>query len=260
MDLLGKILEHKSKEVAYRKTLYPVKQLEQSVLFSRPTFSLKNALLQQNKSGIIAEFKRQSPSKGVINAAADVEEVSKGYVSAGAVALSILTDKEFFGGSNSDLICARGVSECPILRKDFVIDEYQIIEAKSIGADVVLLIAAGLPARQLHTLADFAHSLNLEVLLEVHSLEELQLNLSTQADLIGVNNRNLKTFEVNLDISRLLSKYIPKEMVKISESGITYPETVIELRKFGYGGFLMGENFMKHNRPELAAKDFIESL
>jgi indole-3-glycerol phosphate synthase len=260
MDILKKIIDHKRKEVANRKMLFSVRQLELSVLFSRSTFSLKESLKQKNKHGIIAEFKRQSPSKGVINPNADVEKITKGYVDAGASALSVLTDKDFFGGSNADLICARSINECPILRKDFVVDEYQIIEAKSIGADVVLLIAAALEPKQLTTLAALARSLDLEVLLEVHSLEELQMNLNSNADLIGVNNRNLKTFEMNLDISRLLSKYIPKEMAKISESGISYPETIIELRSFGYEGFLMGESFMKHNRPELAAKDFIESL
>ncbi|MBI1769251.1 MAG: indole-3-glycerol phosphate synthase TrpC [Bacteroidetes bacterium] len=260
MNILDQIIAHKKKEVAERQTIYPVKQLEQSVLFSRSTFSLKESLQQKNVSGIIAEFKRQSPSKGVINADADVEQTTKGYIDAGASALSILTDKYFFGGSNTDLIKARSINACPILRKDFVVDEYQVIEAKSIGADVVLLIGAALSPQRLRTLATFAHSLNLEVLLEVHSLEELQMHLSSKADLIGVNNRDLKTFEVNLDVSRKLSEHIPEEVVKISESGIAYPETVIELRKFGYEGFLMGENFMKQNRPEVAAREFIESL
>jgi len=260
MDILEKIITHKKREVTDRKNLYPVKQLEQSVFFSKPLASLKQALKEKKQSGIIAEFKRQSPSKGIINAGADVLQTTKGYVSAGATALSVLTDKDFFGGSNVDLIGARSVNQCPILRKDFIVDEYQIIEAKSIGADVILLIAAGLPQEKLQELAKFAHSLGLEVLLEVHSYEELETNMSANVDMIGVNNRNLKTFEVNLGLSRELSNRIPKDFVKISESGISYPETVVELRKFGYDGFLMGENFMKHDRPELAAKDFIELL
>lgn len=260
MDILEEIIGHKKREVAERKNLYPIKQLEQSIFFSRPTISLKQILREKGHSGIIAEFKRQSPSKGVINAQADVLQTTKGYVAAGAAGLSVLTDKVFFGGSNVDLIGVRSVNECPILRKDFMIDEYQIIEAKSIGADVILLIAAALPPDKLQALAKFAHSLSLEVLLEVHSSEELGANLSSSIDLVGVNNRNLKTFEVNLGLSRQLSDVIPKDVVKISESGIGYPETVIELRKFGYHGFLMGENFMKHDRPELAAKEFIESL
>ncbi len=191
---------------------------------------------------------------------ADVEQTTKGYIEAGASALSILTDKDFFGGSNTDLIKARSINECPILRKDFVVDEYQIIEAKSIGADVILLIAAALEPKRIKMLSTVARLLKLEVLLEVHSLEELQANLSSKIDLVGVNNRDLRTFEVNLDVSRGLSQHIPKEFVKISESGITFPEAVIELRKFGYEGFLMGENFMKHDRPEVAAKEFIDSL
>jgi len=260
MDILEKIISHKKKEVAERKNLYPVKLLEQSVFFSRPTISLKMALKGKNQSGVIAEFKRQSPSKGIINGEADVLQTTKGYVSAGATGLSVLTDKDFFGGSNVDLIAARSVNECPILRKDFIVDEYQIIEAKSIGADVILLIAAGLPPEKLEALSKFSHSMGLEVLLEVHSEEELNANLSSSIDMVGVNNRNLKTFEVDLGLSRQLSKVIPNEFVKISESGIGYPETVVELRKFGYDGFLMGENFMKHERPELVAKEFIESL
>jgi len=260
MHILEEIIAHKKREVVERKNLYPVKHLEQSIFFSRSTISLKEALKERNQSGIIAEFKRQSPSKGVINADADVLQTTKGYVTAGATALSVLTDKDFFGGSNVDLIGARSVNQCPILRKDFMVDEYQVIEAKSIGADVILLIAAGLSPEKLQELAQFAHSLRLEVLLEVHSAEELETNLSSSIDMIGVNNRNLKTFEVNLGLSRELSKVIPKDFVKISESGISFPETVIELRKFGYDGFLVGENFMKHDQPELAAKEFIESL
>jgi indole-3-glycerol phosphate synthase len=260
MDILEEIIAHKKREVVERKNLYPVKQLEQSIFFLRSTISLKEALKKKNQSGIIAEFKRQSPSKGVINAEADVLQTTKGYVTAGATALSVLTDKDFFGGSNVDLIGARSINQCPILRKDFMVDEYQVIEAKSIGADVILLIAAGLPQGKLQELAKFAHSLGLEVLLEVHSAEELEKNLSSAIDMIGVNNRNLKTFEVNLGLSRELSKVIPKDFVKISESGISFPETVIELRKFGYEGFLVGENFMRHDQPEIAAKEFIESL
>ncbi|HTH55227.1 MAG TPA: indole-3-glycerol phosphate synthase TrpC [Cyclobacteriaceae bacterium] len=260
MDILEQIIHHKKKEVAERKNLYPVKLLEQSIFFSRQVISLKRALKENSRSGIIAEFKRQSPSKGVINADADVLQTTKGYVVAGATALSVLTDKDFFGGSNVDLIGARSVNQCPILRKDFIVDEYQVVEAKSIGADVILLIAAGLSPEKLQTLAKFARSLHLEVLLEVHSAPELEANLSSNIDLVGVNNRDLKTFEVNLGLSRELSTLIPNEFIKISESGIAYPEAVVELRKFGYEGFLMGENFMKHDRPELAAKEFIELL
>jgi indole-3-glycerol phosphate synthase len=179
---------------------------------------------------------------------------------AGASALSVLTDKEFFGGTNDDLTVARKFNYCPILRKDFTIDEYQMVEAKSIGADAILLIAAVMPPQRVKELANFAHSLGLEVLLEVHDEEELKSNLDAPVDLMGVNNRNLKNFEVSIEVSKRLAPLMPAGVVKVSESGISDPNTIIELRKHGYEGFLMGENFMKNSRPELAAKEFIDSL
>jgi indole-3-glycerol phosphate synthase len=179
---------------------------------------------------------------------------------AGASALSILTDTEFFGGSNEDLSTARKFNFCPILRKDFTVDEYQVIEAKSIGADSILLIAAALEPGRIKELAKFAQSLGMEVLLEVHDENELNVNLNAGADLIGVNNRNLKTFEVNIEISKKLGAKIPKEMVKVSESGIESPATIVELKEHGYEGFLMGQNFMQHSRPEKACKEFIDRL
>ena len=260
MNILDQIIEHKRKEVEERKSLYPVKLLEQSIFFGSQTVSLKKYIQREDKSGIITEFKRKSPSKGVINAYASVERTSIGYMQAGASALSILTDKQFFGGSSEDLMTARKYNFCPILRKDFTIDEYQIIEAKSIGADAILLIAAALEPKRLKELGVFAKSLGLEVLLEVHDKEELDANLNAGADLIGVNNRSLKTFEVSIEVSKQLAPFIPKEAVKVSESGISSPETIIELMKFGYEGFLMGENFMKHSQPEKEAKEFIEKL
>jgi indole-3-glycerol phosphate synthase len=260
MNILDQIIEHKRKEVEERKSLYPVKLLEQSIFFGSQTVSLKKYIQREDKSGIISEFKRKSPSKGVINAYASVERTSIGYMQAGASALSILTDKQFFGGSSEDLMTARKYNFCPILRKDFTIDEYQIIEAKSIGADAILLIAAALEPKRLKELGTFAKSFGLEVLLEVHDKEELDANLNAGADLIGVNNRSLKTFEVSIDVSKQLAPLIPKEAVKVSESGISSPETIIELMKFGYEGFLMGENFMKHSQPEKEAKEFIEKL
>jgi indole-3-glycerol phosphate synthase len=260
MNILDQIIEHKRKEVIESKRLHPVKWLEQSPLFSRPTVSLKKNVQSKDKTGIIAEFKRKSPSKGVINGQASVEKTTMGYAQAGASALSVLTDKEFFGGSNDDLGAARKVNPCPILRKDFTIDEYQIIEAKSIGADAILLIAAVLTSQQSKALAAFAHALGLEVLLEVHNEDELKSNLEVEADLIGVNNRNLKTFEVSIDISKQLAPLIPIGIVKVSESGISDPATIIELRKYGYEGFLMGENFMKHSNPDVAASQFMTEL
>jgi indole-3-glycerol phosphate synthase len=260
MNILDKIIAHKHKEVAERKSLYPVKLLEQSIFFSSPTVSLKKYVQRKDKSGIIAEIKRKSPSKGTINSNVSIERTSIGYMQAGASALSILTDKEFFGGSSDDLTMARKFNFCPILRKDFIVDEYQIVEAKSIGADAILLIAAALPVKRLNELALFAKSLGLEILMEVHTAEELTSNHEAEVDLVGVNNRDLKTFVVSLEISKKLAPFMPKEKVLISESGIDSPAAIVELRKHGYEGFLMGETFMKHSRPEQAAKDFIEEL
>ena len=260
MNILDQIIEHKKKELSDRKSLYPVKLLEQSIFFSSPTVSLKKYVQREDKTGIIAEFKRRSPSKGIINAHASVERTTIGYMQAGASALSVLTDKQFFGGSNEDLVTARKFNFCPILRKDFTIDEYQIIEAKSIGADAILLIAAVLDPKVSQNLTTFAHSLGLEVLLEVHDESELKANLEVGADLIGVNNRNLKTFEVSIENSKRLSTLIPDGVVKVSESGITSVETILDLRQYGYKGFLMGENFMKHAGPEVAAMEFVEEL
>lgn len=260
MNILDQIIEHKLKAVSDRKSLYPVRLLEQSIFFSSPTVSLKKYVNREDKSGVIAEFKRKSPSKGMINQYAPIERTTIGYMQAGASALSVLTDQKFFGGSNEDLSLVRKYNFCPILRKDFTIDEYQIVEAKSIGADAILLIAAVLDPIQSKALAAFAHSFGLEVLLEVHEENELLQNLNVGADLIGVNNRNLKTFEVSTDVSKKLAPLIPDHIVRVSESGISSPETIVELKRFGYKGFLIGENFMKHSRPEVAAREFIGNL
>ena len=260
MNILDQIIETKLKEVADRKALYPVKLLEQSIHFEAPTLSLKKYLQRPDKSGVIAEIKRKSPSKGMINQYISVERVSIGYMQAGASALSVLTDKAYFGGDNEDLQVAREYNYCPILRKDFTIDEYQIIEAKSIGADAILLIAAALPTERLKKLANFAQSLNLEVLLEVHSLEELQNSQGVNAEMIGVNNRDLKTFATDIATSKLLAEHIPDGIVKVAESGISSPVAVNELKKYGYEGFLIGEAFMKHSRPDEACAAFINEL
>lgn len=260
MNILDQIIEYKKKEVEERKSLYPVKLLEQSIYFKTQPVSMKKYLQRKDLTGIIAEFKRKSPSKGVINAHASVERTSIGYMQAGASALSVLTDKNFFGGSNEDLMVARKFNFCPIIRKDFTIEEYQVVEAKSIGADAILLIAAVLDPKRSKELAAFAHSFGMEVLLEVHNEEELKANLEAGADMIGVNNRNLKTFEVSIEASKRLAPQIPASVVKVSESGISSPDTIIDLRKHGFEGFLMGENFMKHSRPDQAAMEFVEEL
>lgn len=260
MNILDQIIEHKRKEVSDRKELYPIKFLEQSIFFPTQPVSLRKYIQRDDKSGIIAEIKRKSPSKGVINPHVSIERTSIGYMQAGASALSVLTDKNFFGGSNEDLTMARKFNFCPILRKDFTIDEYQIVEAKSIGADAILLIAAVLDASQLNKLAAFAHTFGLEVLLEVHNEEELKKSLDAGADLIGVNNRDLKTFQLSIEISKGLAAQIPSSVVKISESGIESVQAILDLKAHGYEGFLMGQNFMQHSRPEVVCKEFIDDL
>ncbi len=260
MNILEKIIEFKRKQVDDRKRAIQASALERTNLFRRQPFSLTDFIRDPGKTGVIAEFKRKSPSKGVINANASVAETTQAYAAAGASGLSVLTDEEFFGGSSDDLILARANNECPILRKDFIVDEYQIIEAKSIGADVILLIAATLDPGESKQFADVAHGLGLQVLLEVHSEEELRANLGIGADLIGVNNRNLKTFEVDLGISKTLSPLIPEGVVRVSESGISDPASIAELRRHGFEGFLIGENFMKESDPGAAAARFMEAL
>lgn len=257
MNILDKIIAFKQTEVAEKSSLVPVKLLEKSIYFESDIVSMKDYISDPEKTGIIAEFKRKSPSKGDINPSASVEATSIGYMQAGASALSILTDQEFFGGKNDDLISARKFNFCPILRKDFIIDEYQIIEAKSIGADCILLIAAALEPRRLKELAKFAKSLGLEVLMEVHDGEELASSVNEFLDLVGVNNRSLKTFEVSLQTSYDLVEKIPNEFVKISESGISRPDTLVSLKQAGFEGFLIGENFMKSSRPHQAAYNFM---
>jgi indole-3-glycerol phosphate synthase len=262
MNILDEIIAHKRTEVQNRKELYPTKLLETSLYFSSPAVSLKKYLLRKDKSGIIAEIKRASPSKGVLNKHVSIERTSIGYMQAGASALSVLTDAKFFHGSSDDLKAARKFNYCPILRKDFTVDEYQILEAKSIGADAILLIAAVLSPDEIKRFGAFAHALGLEVLLEVHSGEELARSLSAAdtVDIIGVNNRDLQSFSVSLEISESLASEIPSGMVKISESGIRTAQDVHRLRSAGYHGFLIGEQFMRHSRPEEACRAFVREI
>ncbi len=259
MDILEKIITHKHKEVAERKALYPAKLLEKSIYFNTPSVSLRKYLLREDKSGIIAEFKKKSPSQGFINPYAKIEEVSIGYMQAGASALSVLTDTNFFGGKNEDLTEARKYNFCPILRKDFVIDEYQLIEAKAIGADAILLIAECLEKNKLKQLAETASNLGLEVLMEIHSGEQLS-KINPYVDAVGVNNRNLKTFEVSIENSLHLINGIPDSVVKVSESGLKKPETVIRLKEAGFQGFLVGTRFMHSDDPAKACAQFINEI
>lgn len=259
MNILDLIITDKKIEVNQRKNLFPLAYWESSPLFERKTKSLAKSLKASN-SGIIAEHKRRSPSKQNINNSLSVEEVAKGYENAGVCGMSILTDGKYFGGSLDDLTIARAVSDFPLLRKEFIIDEYQIIEAKAFGADAILLIAAILSPQEILSFSKTAKSLGLDVLLEVHNLNELEKSIMSSIDLIGVNNRNLKTFKVSLETSRSLAEKIPAEFVKVSESGISEVASIKKLKALGYQGFLVGENFMKTDNPGLAAKNFINQL
>ncbi|OCB78758.1 indole-3-glycerol phosphate synthase TrpC [Flavobacterium crassostreae] len=259
MNILDKIIVDKKQEVLLKKSIIPVSQLEASVFFEKKTISLRQNL-KNSTTGIIAEHKRRSPSKSVINHGFTVEEVVKGYQNAGACGISVLTDGKYFGGSLDDLLLARASVNMPLLRKEFIVDEYQILEAKAHGADLILLIAAVLTRPEIKALSEFAKNLGLEVLLEIHNLEELEKSIMPSLDLIGVNNRNLKTFEVSLDFSKQLAAQIPDEFVKVSESGISSIKAIQELKPYGYKGFLIGENFMKTDNPGKAATQFIEQL
>lgn len=260
MNILDKIIAHKLEEVAANKVLLPANLLEKSNYFGAPVVSLSRHLQMGNGPRIIAEIKRKSPSKGIINENIDVRDLSTGYIKAGAAALSVLTDKAFFQGCNEDLLMAREFNKSPILRKDFVIDEYQLIEAKSIGADAILLIAAALSPEKTKSLAQFARALGLEVLLEVHNEAELQKHPNEYVNIIGVNNRNLKTFEVDIQTSVQLSGLIPDDFLKISESGISSPQAINLLINAGFNGFLVGEYFMQRPNPALQCKSLIRSV
>lgn len=260
MNILDKIIARKKEEVESNKGNCPIAELEKSMFFNRETLSFKKFIQAPDKSGIIAEHKRRSPSKGVINGSVLLSDVIKGYEAAGASAISVLTDKDFFGGENKDLIEARSICSLPLLRKDFIIDEYQIVEAKSFGADVILLIAAALTPERLEALAKFAKYLGLEVLMEVHNKEELLDNINDHLDVIGVNNRNLKDFTESIETSIQLSELIPDKFVKISESSISKAETIVKLKEYGYKGFLIGETFMKTLNPGASCQELIQKL
>jgi indole-3-glycerol phosphate synthase len=258
MNILDAIIKQKRTEVAEKQKLIPVDEVKQSGYFTRQVFSMKQSLLDPSKTGIIAEFKRKSPSKGTINEVADVVHVTEAYTKNGASALSVLTDEHFFGGSPNDLVRAR-VNNLPIIRKDFIIDEYQIVESKAMGADAILLIAACLSPLEVKQLAEFAVLIGLEVLLELHDESELG-HICDKIDLVGINNRNLKTFDVDIDRSLAMAAKIPSEKIKIAESGISTVENIRLFRKNGFSGFLIGENFMKQENPGVAFEQFVTLL
>ncbi len=259
MTILDRIAKHKRREIALKKAVIPESRLREYPLFERPVSSLK-ASLASRPFGIIAEHKRRSPSKAVINQKVALPDVIEGYDQAGAGGISVLTDGTFFGGSLEDLVLARACTQLPLLRKEFILDSYQITEAKAHGADAILLIAALLDTEEIGTLSEAARALGMEVLLEVHDKEELLKCPADSADLMGVNNRNLKTFEVSLDTSRTLAGQIPDGVLRISESGLGKASDIIDLKGHGYGGFLMGESFMKHEDPGFALAALLKDL
>lgn len=254
MNILDKIIQRKKEEISLSKSKISIQELKDSEFFERKTFSLKENI--KNKSGIIAEFKRQSPSKGIINDKVSPLDVVSAYENFGASGVSILTDKDFFGGNFEDILSIRNSINIPILRKDFMIDEYQFYEAKSIGADVVLLIAACLSPQQVQEFTELSHELGLEVLLEIHTEEEVQ-HFNQKIDLVGINNRNLKDFKVDLQHSVNLKNQLPKDVLSVAESGIYNIEDFNFLKEKGFDGFLMGEYFMKHENPGKKFEEFL---
>ena len=261
MNILEQIVAFKKQEIAKIKAEVSLEKLVKSPAFKRTPLSLKEALVEKGSTGIIAEFKRQSPSKGVINATSTIQEVTEGYLNANVAAQSILTDTRYFGGTMVDLMTARTLNSVrPILRKDFVVDAFQIVEAKAIGSDAVLLIAACLTKEELKNYGKLATELGLSVLYEVHSQEELDKISDLDGKIIGINNRNLKTFEVDLEHSIALAAQIPDSCVKVSESGISNPRIISGLKEYGFQGFLIGENFMKTDNPGRACRQFIDQI
>lgn len=256
MTILDIIIENKKKEVAASKAFISVEQLKASAYFNRTCLNFAESI--RNKNGIIAEFKRKSPSKGTINNQVLVPEVVEGYEKAGVSAISVLTDTVFFGGTFNDILKARETVNIPILRKDFMVDEYQLYEAKALGADVILLIASGLSKSQSADLSGKAKELGLNVFLEIHNEQELEY-IEANIDVVGVNNRDLKTFKVDVENAIRLAQQIPNHLPKVAESGISSPEMLLNMKSNGFNAFLIGENFMKTSHPGKACQDFVSA-
>lgn len=257
-NILEKIVAYKREEIKMLKAAVPLHVLENQSGFGRKAFSLKKFLLDPQRTGIIAEYKKKSPSKGIINNTATIESVTAAYDKFGASAISVLTDTPSFGGSAEDLKQAR-FNGLPLLRKDFILDAYQVMETKAMGADIVLLIAACLKPEETHGLAKKAHELGLEVLLEIHTENEL-MHVCEEVDVVGINNRDLKTFSVDIERSIRLAEKLPIDKLRIAESGIRNVETIIQMKKAGFHGFLIGEEFMKAPDPAIAFASFVHQL
>ena len=263
-DILDDIMEYKKIEVEQQKQNLPPAELYRRVeqmkadASLRPRRSMSRALASSD-TGIIAEFKRRSPSKGWINESASLERIAGGYALNGASALSVLTDEKYFGGNLDFLRTVASMVDIPVLRKDFIIDEYQLFQAYEVGADAVLLIASCLSRESCRALASKAHELGMEVLLEIHSADELG-HLDCGADMVGVNNRNLGTFHTDVNNSFALAELLPKDSVLVSESGISDPKTICRLQDAGYSGFLIGETFMKTADPAESLLRFVDEI
>jgi indole-3-glycerol phosphate synthase len=258
LNILEEIISYKKEEIKKRKKESPVQKLENEPGYAREFLSMKKILRDPEKTGIIAEFKRRSPSKGIINDTAIIETVTKAYSDHGASMISILTDGPSFGGSSKDLQNAR-FNNVPILRKDFILDPYQLVESRAMGADVILLIAACLQPAETWQLAARAKKLGLEVLLEIHEENELA-HLCEEVDVVGINNRDLKTFSVDIDRSIRLAERLPVNKLRVAESGIRNIETLLRMKTAGFNGFLIGEQFMKTPDPAIAFAFFIDQL
>jgi indole-3-glycerol phosphate synthase len=259
-NILDTIVAAKRKEIEKLKPMSSIERFEKDWFFWQiRTRSLMQSLLLPGSTGINAEFKRKSPSKGWFKTKdLEVEPVVAAY-NKYAAGISVLTDDEFFGGDLDDLIQTKIVTDIPVLRKDFIIDKWQIAEAKAFGADVVLLIAACLSIAEVKELAAYAKSIGLESILEVHNEEELG-HCCDEVSMVGVNNRNLKTFEVDINTSLQLINKIPVDKPAIAESGINSVDTIVTLRQAGFKGFLIGENFMKTEQPGKAFEEFVSGL
>jgi indole-3-glycerol phosphate synthase len=257
-NILEQIISYKNQEIEMRKREVPVRQLESLPLFVREVYSMKKFIMDPEKTGIIAEFKKKSPSKGIINDSATVEEVTAAYTRFGASMISVLTDGPSFGGSSADIQRAR-FNNLPILRKDFILDPYQLVESRAMGADVILLIAACLTPSETRSLASMAHQLELEVLLEIHSEEELD-HYCDEVDVVGINNRDLKTFTVDINRSLQIAERLPLDTIRVAESGIRDIDTVIHMKASGFHGFLIGEQFMGTPDPAIAFASFVDQL
>lgn len=258
--ILDGIVINKRKEIEKLKPLSSFERFEQKGFFwNIRNRSLADNLLMPGSNGIIAEFKRKSPSKGWFKTKElEVEPVVVKY-NKGAAGISVLTDDPYFGGDLDDLIQAKVLTDIPVLRKDFIIDKWQIAESKAFGADVILLIAAILSPAQVKEFATFARSIGLESILEVHNEEELGHDCE-EVDMIGINNRDLKTFKVDINVSLELIKKLPAAKPAIAESGINDPAAILTLRNAGFKGFLVGERFMKEEDPGKAFEEFISQL